>query len=169
MTTSTTTRPAHIDPCTFSQIIRVDRRAVPAVPTPAECGHTSWARDVATALCATLRGETWRAETRTPHWPSELIEQRSQLAVVVDLRVLVVITETKPAGGGIRERWTIGLNGRYISHRVFRRELPHAVEPISRSVWLARNGVTAEPCDRLLCDEPATHATWDGSFCPTHV
>jgi len=138
---------------------RMEVRDVPAEPVPAECGATTHARALAAALCAALPGENWQAVTRNRYMPHPMVEQRSDILVMIDGRQLVVVAHRRPAGTD-RDLWSIHINGRTIPHRYFPREIPHAIDTITRSVWRYRNGVPVDGCDNIGCPRPATFATW---------
>ena len=158
MTASTeTTDPASID-------ARFYRRSIQPVPLrpldPAECGFTTYARVLAMTICATLGATTWQAQTRTPYWPHPRVDQRNDIAIVVDHRHLVTVTWQTPAGT-TRDQWMIRLGGRLLPHRVFAREYPNAAEHLARSLWRHLNAVVVAPCDTSDCSAPATVATGD--------
>lgn len=132
---------------------------VPTVATPGECGFTSHARDLATAVRDARNGETWQAYTRTRYMPHRLLDDHSTILVVIDTRTLVAVDHHCPAGTN-RDLWTIRVNGHAIPHRVLPREVPHQAEPIARSVWRHRIGITVQGCDTLGCHGPALVATW---------
>lgn len=155
ITADTAARPSEIHPI----YLRMEVSAVPAEPTPAECGATTHARELAAALCATLRGEQWQAITRSRYMPHPMVEQRSDILIMIDGRPLVVVAHRRPAGTD-RDLWSIRVNGRTIPHRCFPREIPHAIDTITRSVWRHRNGVPVDECDSHGCSGAAIFATW---------
>lgn len=147
---------------------RMDHYQITEQPHPRWWGFQAYARDLARATCQAAGGADWTAEARAPSWPSRVIDQHCQTAVTVERRLLVVLTQTSPAGAGA-ERWTITVNGRPIPHRAFPGEAPHHMEPVARSLWRHLRAIPVEPCDRLLCKAPATVATWGASTCPPHT
>ncbi|MEH1124790.1 hypothetical protein [Micromonospora sp. CPCC 206061] len=156
----TITAPATTQPIEIPAIYRrMEVHAVPAEPVPAECGATTHARELAAALCTTLRGQTWQAVTRSPYMPHPMVELRSDIMVMIDGRHLVVVAHRRPAGTD-RDLWSIRVNGRSIPHRVFPREIPHAIEPITRSVWRHHHGMSVDGCDSIGCPGAAIFATW---------
>jgi len=149
-------------------LARMDHYQITDQPHPRWCGLQAYARDLARAICHAAGGADWTAQARAPFWPSPLVDQHTQTAVTVDRRLLVVLTQTNPAGAG-PERWTITVNGRPIPHRPLPGEVPHQIEPVPRSLWRHLRGIPVDPCDRFLCQAPATVATWGASTCPPHT
>lgn len=147
---------------------RLDHEPVSQQPQRGETGYVTYARDLARAVCTVLGGARWEAEAISPAFPSDKVDQHSQVSITVDDNRHVVLTRTSPAGGGL-DLWTVTVDGQPIPHRPLPGEAPHHVEPVARSVWYHLNEVTVEACDRLMCREPATFATWGASTCASHA
>lgn len=147
---------------------RLDHETVSQQPQRGETGYVAYARDLARAVCRVLGGARWEAEATSPAFPSDRVDQQSQVRITVDDRRQVVLARSSPAGGGL-ELWTVTVDGQPIPHRPLPGETPHHVEPVARSIWYHLNNVTVDPCDRLMCREPATVATWGSSTCASHA
>jgi hypothetical protein len=147
---------------------RLHHDPVSQQPHPGETGYVAYARDLARALCAAADGTRWQAEATSPAYPSRQLDQHSQLRITIDGTRQVVLTQATPAGGG-PEQWTLAVDGQPIPHRAFPGEAPHHAEPVARSLWRHLHGVSLDPCDRLLCQQPATVATWGASTCVSHA
>jgi hypothetical protein len=158
-----------MDPETRRQFTRMDNHRIVRFDKPSkEDGWTSWSREVAEAVCATLRGSNWRAEARAPYWPHSENETHGQLLIAVDRRWLVVHTHTVPTGTS-RDLFTLAINGRRVSYPLYRRQLPHDPATIAGNVWRHVNGATAAECDALMCRQTPTVATYGSALCEAHA
>jgi hypothetical protein len=137
-------------------------------PQRGETGFVTYARELARAVCTAAGGSRWEAEATSPAWPTREADQHTKISTTIDEARQVVLATTSPAGGGL-EQWTITIDGQPIPHRALPGEVPHHVAPVARSVWRHLNGVSVEACDRLMCREPATVATWGSSTCVSHA
>jgi hypothetical protein len=147
---------------------RLHHDTISQQPQRGETGYVAYARDLARAVSVVFDGARWHAEATSPAFPSREVDQHSQISITIDNRRHVALTQTNPAGGG-PEQWTLTIDGQPIPHRVFPGEAPHHVTPVARSIWRHLNDVSVDPCDRLMCHEPATVATWRSSTCVAHA
>jgi hypothetical protein len=147
---------------------RLHHDAVSQQPQRGETGYVAHARDLARAVCAAVNGTRWHAEATSAAFPSREVDQHSQVSITIDEARQVVLTRTTPAGGGL-EQWTLTVDGQPVPHRPWPGEVPHHVAPVARSLWRHLNEVSVDPCDRLMCQEPATVATWGSSTCVSHA
>jgi hypothetical protein len=143
---------------------RTYTRTIAQEPTgPAECGADEQARDIARGLCEITKATAWNAETRERYDRHPRVDDVHETMITTGGH-LFTITRTVPAGTE-NEMWVLAIDGEPIPHRVFTSEVPHATDMILRSFWRHRRGITVDPCDRLMCDNPPTVAMFRQSLC----
>lgn len=162
---------ADLDPEALRRFTRMEAGPVPAQPTAVETGFTGWGRETAEAVCAVLRGTTWRAATRAPYYPHPENETHAQLIIAVRADrgwCRILHTHTVPAYTD-RDLFTLTVDGRPVPFGVRPGELPHTAEVIAAALWRYARDIPVRACTATWCDRVPTVATYTGSLCPEHA